>query len=97
MTSTPIACPNCGEPVPYHIPGVECAYRASKPHQPDASLTLDEWAERYAKDLREDIRCHIRNCEQEDVDRYILISIRQWFEEMGNDKPETCPTAIGEL
>lgn len=44
--------------------------------------TLDEWAKKYADGLREEIKIHIQNCSPQDVDRYIMISIRQWIEEL---------------
>lgn len=42
-------------------------------------LTLDEWVDKNAKQLKKDVEIHLKY--GEDHVRLIMISIRQWFEE----------------
>lgn len=49
-------------------------------HREQPPMTTDKWAERFAKQLREDFKCHIENTNPEDTDRYLIISLRQWME-----------------
>ena len=57
------------------------ALAEARSHKP----TLNEWSEAHAKELRDEIACHIRNTcdsvepsELNDALRCIMISIRQW-------------------
>ena len=85
-----VECPDCagsGEDTPEgHHKIVVCERCKGKGQVLEYTLkgefSLDEWCDKFAPGLREDIKIHMANCEPEDVDRYIMISVRQWFQDM---------------
>jgi RecJ-like exonuclease len=85
-----VDCPDCagsGEVTPDERPGVVVCERCKGKGEVleytlKGEFSLDEWCDKFAPGLREDIKLHMENCEPEDVDRYIMISVRQWFQDM---------------
>ena len=43
-------------------------------------MTLDEWVEKNAEDLRVDIEAHMYCGSHDNLIRLIMISVRQWYE-----------------